>query len=204
MIADLVTLGDSEDAQVARNLASLRDLAVEHPQEVRLHRNRAKAEFNFGNLLLQEGLYEAADDQFSFAIELSEDGSDTQANSLNNRGISRLYVRSAKEGLADFSAVIEMTNASDEVRACAFNNRADLLREDGEVDGAIADRSKVLALEETSYNRRFIAHIRRSSEYLDLGKTNEALSDLAAILATPGHPSRAKDAGAFTASGNSF
>jgi tetratricopeptide (TPR) repeat protein len=184
MIADLVTLGDSEDAQVAHNLYSLRDLAAEHPLEVRLQRNRAKAEFNFGNLLFQEGLYEAADGQFSFAIELAEDGSDTQANSLNNRGICRLYVRSAKEGLVDFSAVIEMTNASDEVRACAFNNRADLLRRDGEVENAIADRSHVLALEETSYNRRFIAHIRRSSEYLELGKTEEALNDLAAILST--------------------
>jgi tetratricopeptide (TPR) repeat protein len=185
MIADLVTLlGDSEDAQVARNLYSLRDLAAEHPQEVKLQRNRAQAEFNFGNLLFQEGQYEAADEQFSFAIELAEDGSDTQANSLNNRGICRLYVRSDKEGLADFSAVIEMTNASDEVRACAFNNRADLLRQDGEVAKAVVDRSHVLALEETSYNRRFIAHIRRSSEYLELGKTEEALDDLAAILST--------------------
>ncbi len=184
MVADLITLGDSEDAQVARNLASLRDLAIEHPQEVRLQRNRAKAEFNFGNLLFQEGQYEAADEQFSFAIELAEDGSDTQANSLNNRGICRLYVRSAKEGLVDFSAVIEMSNASDEVRACAFNNRADLLRTDGEVEKAIADRSNVLALAETSYNRRFIAHIRRSSEYLELGKTEEALGDLAAIFST--------------------
>jgi len=185
MIADLVTLqGNSEDAQVASNLFSLRDLAAEHPQELRLQRNRAKGEFNFGNLLFQEGEYEAADKQFSFAIELAEDGSDTHANSLNNRGICRLYVRSAKEGFMDFSAVIEMTNASDEVRACAFNNRADLLRKDGEVKKAIADRSNVLALEETSYNRRFIAHIRRSSEYLELGKTEEALEDLAAILST--------------------
>jgi Tfp pilus assembly protein PilF len=185
MIADLLTAQvDSEDAQGALNLASLRELAHKYPHELRLQRNRATAEFNFGNLLFQEGQYERADEQFSLAIELAEDGSDTQANSLNNRGIARLYVRSKKDGLADFSKVIAMTNASDEVRACAFNNRADLLREDGEVEKAIEDRSNVLALEETSYNRRFIAYIRRSSEYLELGETEKALDDLAAILAT--------------------
>src|ERR1041384_63753 len=154
MIADLLTVqGDSEDAQGARNLSSLRDLALQYSDDLKLQRNRATAEFNFGNLLFQEGQYQRADEQFSLAIELAEDGSDTQANSLNNRGIARLYVRSKKEGPADFSKVITMTNAYDEVRACAFNNRPDLVREAGEVSKAIKDRSNVLALTETSYNR---------------------------------------------------
>ena len=179
MIADLLTLQrDSGDPQGAHNLASLRDLALKHPGELRLQGNRANAEFNFGNLLFQEGQYEPAEQQFSLAISLSPDGSDTQANSLNNRGIVRLSLRSRQEGLADFSSVIAMPQASDEVRACAFNNRADILRSEGAVEKAIADRSSVLALQETSYNRRFIAHFRRSIEYLDLGQTSEALETL--------------------------
>jgi tetratricopeptide (TPR) repeat protein len=185
LVADIVPFQiGSNDDQGVQNLLALRELALKHPLEEKLKENRAKAEFNVGNLFFQAGQDELADKQFSLAISVAAKGSDSQSNALNNRGIVRLNMGSRKEGLADFSAVIANPDASDEVRACAFNNRADIFAAENDVETAIRDRSSVVSLKETSYNRRFIAHIRRSAEYLRLGRISEALDDLAAILST--------------------
>jgi hypothetical protein len=98
MIADLLPLlGHSDDPQVITNLTSLRDLALDHPGEARLRKNRADAEFNFGNLLFQEGQYAEADEQFSLAISLSPDGSDTGCSGIEGS----LVVKNGLEKVVD-------------------------------------------------------------------------------------------------------
>jgi len=185
LVADIVAFQiASDDQQGLHNLAALRYLTFKYPSELTLIENRARAEFNFGTLLLQVGSERIAEERFTLAISIAATDSDIQANALNNRGIARLSLGSRGEGLSDFSAVIAMTNASDEARACAFNNRADIFEAENDLERSIMDRSSVLNLTETSYNRRFIARIRRSSAYLQLGLISEALDDLVAILRT--------------------